>query len=145
MAIIRWRPIRSLTPRINNVFDELFSDSLFSTFFSDTAVAPKVDLTENDKELSISVELPGINKKDIEINYKDGYVTVSGEKKDKNEEKDKDYYKTERRYGKFCRSFSIPEYVDTDKILAKYSNGILKIKLPKNEKAIPKEIPINIE
>ncbi len=145
MELIKWRPKLDLIPRIENVFDDLLSNSFMSTLFSDTVLEPKVDITEDDKEISISAEIPGIKKKDIEVTYKDGYLTISGNKKEEKEEKGKDYYKAERRYGRFCRSFQVPDYVEPDKISAKYSKGVLKIRLPKNKEALPAEIPVKVE
>jgi HSP20 family protein len=95
----------------------------------------RADISESDSKYEISVELPGIDEKDIELGISDGVLTLKAEKRDEREEKKKDYHLTERSYGSVRRSFRVPEGVDTDKIKAAFSKGVLEVTLPKSKKA----------
>lgn len=98
--------------------------------------APKVDFHETDKAYDISAELPGMDEKDVEVVLQDNLLTIKGEKKEHRKEKSKgDYHLTERRYGSFRRSFTVPPGVDTAKVKAKFSKGVLSVTLPKTKKA----------
>ncbi|WP_343116373.1 Hsp20/alpha crystallin family protein [Ostreiculturibacter nitratireducens] len=110
--------------------------------WADWQAAPAVDFTETDTGYMISAELPGMEEDDIEITLSNGVLSIKGEKTEEKEEKEKDYHLSERRYGRFQRSFRLPDGVDNAKIDAKMSNGVLKITLPKarTEKASEKRI-----
>lgn len=99
------------------------------------ALTPSVDISETDKELRVTAELPGIAEKDIEVVLSDDVLTIKGEKREEEEEKNKDYYVTERRYGSFHRAFRLPDTVDKDKIDASFDQGVLTIRAPKTAKA----------
>jgi HSP20 family protein len=88
-----------------------------------------------EKEYSIKAELPGVNKEDVKVTVVGGVLSISGERKAEKEEKDKKYHRIERSYGSFIRSFTLPEGVSSDKIDAEFKDGILRLHLPKNEKA----------
>lgn len=105
----------------------------------------RADVSESDSKYEISVELPGIDEKDIELGISDGVLTLKAEKKDEREEKKKDYHLTERSYGSVRRSFRIPEGVETDKIKAAFSKGVLEVTLPKTKeaKARQRKIAVN--
>jgi HSP20 family protein len=132
-------------------------DSLFDNFFRGFDVGPfegrigtfipRIDITENDKEIRISAELPGIDEKDIDLSINKEMLTIKGEKKEKKEDKGKDYYRMERSYGSFSRSIPLPAEVDTDKIEAKFKKGVLDVTLPKTAKAISdaKKITVKVE
>jgi len=110
------------------------------------AFVPTVNTREDDKAYIVEVDLPGIDKKDIKVNIdpENRTLSISGERKFKNEVKKEDYYKIESSYGKFMRTFSLPENVDADKIDAKNENGVLIISIPKAqiEAKEVKEIPV---
>jgi HSP20 family protein len=108
-------------------------------------VAPAMDLVEKEKEYEISAELPGIDEKNVEIKVANQVLTIKGEKKEEKEEKQKDYYLSERRYGSFQRSFAVPEAVDTDKIEATFVKGVLVVKLPKTVEAQKAEKKIAVK
>jgi HSP20 family protein len=110
-----------------------------------TALAPAVDVVEKEKEYEISAELPGMDEKNIEIKLSNGTLTIKGEKKEEKEERDKDYYLSERRYGSFLRSFQVPEGVDAAKIEATFAKGVLTVKLPKSAEAQKGEKKIAIK
>ena len=111
---------------------------MFQTdFFHDRSwnIAPAVDVSEKDKEFEIMAELPGLDEKDVEVKLANGNLTIKGEKKEEKEEREKDYYLSERRYGSFVRSFPLPEGVNADKIEASFAKGVLTVKLPKTAEA----------
>ncbi len=132
-------------------------DSLFDNFFQGFDVeplesrmgvfSPKVDVTENDKEINISAELPGLDEKDIDVSLHNDMLVIKGEKKEEKEDKGKDYYKMERSYGSFSRTIPLPVEVETDKVQAKFKKGVLSISLPKSAKAVAetKKIAIKTE
>ncbi len=93
---------------------------------------PKVETAEDDKQFEITVELPGVDEKDVAVSVDDGILTIKGEKKSEREEKKKDYHLSERSYGSFQRSFHLPETAAQDKISADFENGVLKVTLPKS-------------
>ena len=104
---------------------------------------PVVDIYDNDDAIVIKAELPGIDKKDISIDLKDGVLTLEGERSYDNEVKEENYHRKERAYGKFHRSFRLPENVDVDNIKADYKDGILKIDIPKPEEVKPKKVEVH--
>jgi HSP20 family protein len=128
-----------------NLRDEI--NRMFSNFFDEwdqreTRWAPSVDIAENKDKLTLTAELPGVDKKDVKINIRNNILNIEGEKKQQFEKKEDDYYRSERFYGKFCRSFTLPSDIDSEKIKADYSNGVLTIDLPKPEAVKPRQIEI---
>lgn len=103
---------------------------------------PAVDISENEKELRIHAELPGIDKKDVSINVEDSVLTIRGKREFKQEQKKENYYRLERSYGVFARSFSLPNSVDVEKIQASMKDGVLELSIPKKPEAQPKQIDI---
>lgn len=96
---------------------------------------PAIDVAESATGYKVTAELPGLDEKNIELKLFDGTLTIQGEKKEEKEEKKKDYYLSERHYGSFRRSFSIPEGVDAERIEATFKNGVLTVTLPKTAEA----------
>jgi HSP20 family protein len=107
--------------------------------------APAVDLVEKEKEYEITAELPGMDEKNVEISVANGMLTIKGEKREEKEEKKKDYFLSERRYGSFRRSFRLPDGVDAGKIEAAIKNGVLKVTLPKTAEAQKPEKKIEVK
>jgi HSP20 family protein len=107
--------------------------------------APAVDIAEREKEYEITAELPGMEEKNIDVKFADGILTIKGEKKEEREEKKKDYYLSERRFGSFQRSFQVPDGVDADKIEASFKDGLLTVILPKSAQAQKSEKKIAIK
>lgn len=107
-------------------------------------LVPNMEVTEEKKSYQISVELPGVDEKDISLTLQDHMLTIAGEKKSEREEEKKDYHLSERRYGSFRRSFRVPDDVDEDKIAASFDKGVMAIVLPKVASARPKgrQIPV---
>jgi HSP20 family protein len=139
-----------LRDRTNRLFDEFFDRPFgLSPFFNEPAFmggfAPNMDVSETEKEVTISAELPGLEPEDINISLDHNILTVSGEKHAEKEEKDKRYYRVERSYGSFSRSIPLPEGVEEDNIDATFKRGVLKIKLPKTAEAQKKSKKITIK
>lgn len=132
----------------DRLFDQLLglADSPFSALEQlSRQYVPSVDIRETEKEFQINVEVPGMDEKDIDVSMSGNMLTISGEKKEENEENAKGIYRMERRFGSFSRSIPLPETgVDTDKAEASYKNGVLTIKLPKTDDYIAsvKKVPI---
>ncbi|MBP2150048.1 Hsp20/alpha crystallin family protein [Xanthobacter autotrophicus DSM 597] len=108
-------------------------------------LAPAVDVAEREGAYEISAELPGLDEKDVEVKLANGLLTIRGEKKEEREEKEKDYYLSERRYGAFTRSFQVPEGVDADKVEARFAKGVLTVTLPKTAEAQKQEKKIEVK
>ena len=108
-------------------------------------VAPAIDLTEKEKEYEITAELPGLDERNVEIKLSNNTLTIKGQKKEQREEKEKDYFVSERRYGSFQRAFQLPEGVDAEKIEASFAKGVLTVKLPKTAEAQKAEKKISVK
>lgn len=108
-------------------------------------VAPAMDLVEKDDAYEITAELPGLDEKNVEIKLSNHTLTIKGEKREEKEDRQKDYYLSERRYGSFQRSFQLPEGVDADKIDANFAKGVLTVKLPKTAEAKKAEKQIAVK
>ena len=105
--------------------------------------APLVDITEDEKEYIIKTELPEVKKEDVKVAVENGLLTIVGERKFEKEE-NKKYHRVERAYGRFARSFIVPDYVEADKVSAEFKDGVLKVHLPKSEKTKPKQIEVKV-
>ena len=105
---------------------------------------PLADITEDDSEYVIKAELPELRREDVKVTVENGVLTISGERKFEKEEKKKKYHRVERGYGSFVRTFALPEDADADRVKAQFKQGILEVHLPKNEKAKPKQIEVNV-
>ncbi len=97
-------------------------------------VVPRVDVSESEREIQIVTELPGLTQEDVDVSVSDDILTLKGETRESREEKEKQYHLTERSYGRFERSFQLPETVDRERISASFENGLLTVTLPKSEK-----------
>lgn len=106
--------------------------------------SPIVDVSEDDKEYVIEAELPELKKEDVKVSVQDNVLSISGERKSEKEEKNKRYHRVERQYGRFVRSFALPEDCDGSKVAAEYKDGVLKVRLPKSEKEKPKSVQVQV-
>ncbi len=142
--MIRSNPLEDFRTLQNRFFEPFFGrfNFLDDTMTSGTW-APPVDVAEDAEKIHVKVEVPGIEEKDLKINYEDGLLTVTGERQFERRD-DRNYHRIERTYGSFVRSFNLPRSVDPSKIVANYRNGILEIEVPKKEEAKPKQIQINV-
>lgn len=155
-AAADWSPLANMRREFDRMLEEFpwagwrrplarFDVEPFFRGFSGVGAVPAVDIAEKDKEYEITAELPGMNENNIDVKFADGVLTIKGEKKEEKEERKKDYYLSERRYGSFQRSFPVPESVDANKIEAKFANGVLTIRLPKSAEAQKNEKKIAIK
>lgn len=106
---------------------------------------PAVDIVDTEKSFEVTAELPGLDEKQVEVKFSNGILTIHGEKKEEREEKKQNYQLSERRYGSFQRSFTVPDGIDADKIEAKFKDGVLTVSLPKTPAAQRKETQITIK
>ena len=154
-SLVPFRPRSGLVPSDINVFGTLHReiDRLFDEFTRGTLEAagpaqvnlvPSMDVTETDKEIVIAAEMPGLERKDVDISIEDDVLTIRGEKKveTKKDDKDKNYHISERSYGMFYRALQLPPGVDPSKVQATVSNGVLKITIPKPARSEPKKIEV---
>ena len=152
------KPISSLRERIDHLFDEFQDGWPFGKVqhraahsigapFGWVFQSPAIDFVDRKKDIQLKAELPGMDEKDIEVQLTDRMLTISGEKKEEHEESEEDgnYYLSERRYGSFKRSLSIPEGVDTEKVEASFSKGVLTVTLPKTPEAQKKAKKIEVK
>ena len=141
MNLMRWDPYReiaSLSDRLNRTFGR--SDREDETL---AAWAPPVDIAEEKDRILITAELPGFKENQIEVQTENGMLTLKGERRFETESEGKSYHRVERSYGQFQRSFSLPNNVDREKIKANFSDGLLRVELPKREDAKPRTIKIS--
>lgn len=144
MPLIRWNPLfelNNLQGRMNRLFDEALrtEDGQSTTLWS-----PAADVLETESAMIVKVELPGMDRNDINIHLENNVLTVRGERPFEKEGKAENYHRVERAYGSFSRSFALPVVVDQEKISADYKDGILRITLPKKEQARAKKIEIAV-
>lgn len=144
-SLTRWNPAREVFG------DRFFTDDFFNRFFravedrenGPVGWAPRADVRELDGAYQIDVELPGMTKKDIDLTFEDRVLTISGERVFQDEDNAKGFRRFERAYGKFSRSFTLPNTVNSEGIEAKFKDGILTITVPKAPEVQPKRIAIN--
>jgi HSP20 family protein len=142
MSLIRYNTTDYVPATFSSLIDRFFNDTM--TRSGGSSFQPRVDIVENEKAYELHVAVPGMNKEDFQIEMKDNFLTVSGERKFTDERKDANWHSIETQYGSFSRSFSLPENVETSKIAAKYNNGILEVSIPKDEKkALKTTIKVN--
>lgn len=158
-AAALWQPFDTLRHEVDRIFEDftrgfgrvplgrrMFDLEPLTRFEgSGSFAAPAIDLVEKESEYVISAELPGLDEKDVDVSVSDDLLTIKGEKKEEKEEKAKNYYLSERRYGSFQRTVQLPLGVDADKIGASFQKGVLTVTLPKTPEAQKKEKKISIK
>lgn len=153
MSIIKWNPSRKLL-NMEREFNKLFDSfgKRFGTRESDSpdeyenAVwMPLTDIKEDKDNYYLMLDLPGISKGDVKVGYNNGQLSVSGERKQEKESKDSRFHRVERVFGRYYRTFTLPQKVKEDKIEAEFKDGQLAITVPKVEEAKPKELEIKIK
>ena len=146
-VLTRFEPFRefaTLQDRINRVFRDSYSGEGRDESLTTSSFAPAVDVYEDEHKVTLKIEVPGIDEKDIDVQVENNILTVHGERKIENEEKEENYRRVERQYGSFTRTFTLPTTVDTESVSATYDKGVLKIALPKKAEAKPKQIKVNV-
>ncbi|MBZ5521276.1 MAG: Hsp20/alpha crystallin family protein [Acidobacteriia bacterium] len=149
--IIRRDPffeLTSLRDRMNQLFNQSFGG--FEGFgleqpLTETNFLPPVDISEDEHNIMLQAEIPGMKAEELNITLENNVLTITGDRKFKEEEKKENYHRIERRYGKFTRSFTLPASVDGEKVNAVFENGVLNITLPKKEEFKPKQITIGVK
>jgi HSP20 family protein len=137
-------PFYLLQNRLNRMFD--FPLSAFSEeTYPLTTWVPACDIYETDKEIVVKAEIPGLRKEDVFVSLENNVLTIRGERKFADEVKRENYHRVERSYGEFLRSFTLPAFIEPDKILAEFKDGLLWIFLPKREEAKPKQIEVKVK
>lgn len=145
MALVRWDPaveVDSLQSEVNRLFDSFFGGTRAGNGPARRWV-PAMDLAESKDELVLTADLPGMGEDDVSIEIKDGTLTVSGERRESHEEKEKGYHRVERSFGRFSRSLALPEGVKADDVAASFDRGVLEIRIPKPEERKPHRVQIS--
>src|SRR5438874_385878 len=149
-VLTRWDPFREFSTmqdrmnRMNRLFRESYSPDGPEEALTTTSFAPPVDIYEDEHNISLKLEAPGIDEKDIDVRIEGNTLTVHGERKIEKEEKEENFRRIERQYGAFTRSFTLPSSVDPGQVSAHYDKGVLKINLAKKAEAKPKQIKVNV-
>jgi HSP20 family protein len=144
MAIVRWNPGRDLAgmeiERLNRMFSDFYGEAFTGAW------VPPVDVFEtDDHEVVLKAELPEMKREDIGLTFENGVLTIKGERKFNGEVRQENYHRTERHFGTFSRSFTLPNTVDAGRISASYRDGVLTVRIPQREEAKPKQIAVNVE
>lgn len=142
----RWIDPFDLVTDLQGDINRLFSSSLRrepQTTFGD--FLPSLEVKEDENQFQLHLDIPGMERKDLDISVTGNVLTVKGERKEEEQKKGKGYFYSERRYGSFQRSVELPVEVDADKVAANYKDGVLELTLPKSEKAKPKQIKVDVK
>ena len=148
--LTRWDPFREFstmqdrTNRMNRLFRELYSPEGPEEALTTTSFAPPVDIYEDEHNITLKIEVPGIDENDIDVRIENNTLTVHGERTIEKEEKEENFRRVERQYGSFTRSFTLPSSVDPGQVTAHYDKGVLKIGLAKRTEAKPRQIKVNV-
>jgi HSP20 family protein len=148
--LTRWEPFREFSTqqdrmnRLNRLFRESYSPEGPEEALTTSNYAPPVDIYEDEHNITLKMEVPGIDEKDIDVRIEGNTLTVHGERKIEKEEKEENFRRVERQYGEFTRSFTLPSSVDLGQVIAHYDKGVLKINLAKKAEAKPKQIKVNV-
>src|SRR6266496_5321031 len=148
--LTRWEPFRDLATmqdrmnRMNRLFREAYSPEEPEEALTTTSFAPPVDIYEDEHTITLKLEVPGIDEKDIDVRIEGNTLSVHGERKIEKEEKEENFRRVERQYGSFTRSFTLPSSVDLTQVSAHYDKGVLKINLAKKAEAKPKQIKVTV-
>ena len=144
MQLARWDPFQDLVTmsnRLNRTRNDSYTPRPEDSF---GAWAPPVDIFEEQDHLVIRAEIPGVKMEDVDVRIENGVLTLHGERKEERDVKDANAHLTERVYGSFTRSFSLPTTVDATKVSAAYKDGVLEVTVPKIETAKPKKVEIKV-
>jgi len=145
MTILTRREYSTLQDRVNRIFRESYSPEGPDEALTTANFAPAVDVYEDEHNITLKLEVPGIDEKDIDVSIVNNTLTVCGERRFEKEEKEENFQRIERQYGSFTRSFTLPNSVDPEQVSAHYHKGVLKIRLAKKTEAKPKQIKVNVD
>ncbi len=145
MALVRWEPARevdSLQSEVNRVFDAFFGGGTGGTGGAARRWVPALDVAETEDAFVLKADLPGLTRDQVEIEVRDGTLTIAGERRAEHEHNAEGYHRVERAFGSFSRSMSLPEGVDAESISADFANGVLEVRVPKPEERKPHRVAI---
>ncbi|MBD3368652.1 MAG: Hsp20 family protein [Candidatus Eisenbacteria bacterium] len=145
MELVRWRPRRNL-PAVQDELDRAF-DRLLRNWMSPASLSefdwnPSVDISETEDAIVVTAEVPGVSMDDVDVSVDENQLVISGEKRQEEEEKEKNYYRMERSYGSFKRIFTLPRSADIDRVAATHKDGVLTVTVPKTEVARGKKVEV---
>ncbi len=147
MAVVRFDPLRevvALQSRLNSLFQNYGPSQDGSEALAAASFAPPVDIYEDEQKLVLKLEVPGVKQEDLDIQVENRTLTVRGERKFANEEKQENFHRVEHRYGTFARTFTLPSTVDPENVQATYDAGVLTLSLSKKPEAKPRQIKIGV-
>ena len=139
------RDFSVLQDRMNRIFRESFTPQTSEEALTNSNFAPPVDIYEDQHHITLKIEVPGIDEKNINVSIENNTLTVQGERSFEKDEKEENFHRVERMYGTFTRSFTLPNTVDSEQVTAHYDKGVLKIRLAKKAEAKPKLIKVSVE
>ena len=145
MTIVRWEPLRelnSLQSEMNRLFNTVFDTPSGSSGNALRRWVPAMDLVEAGDQFILRADLPGMSEEDVHVEFEDGTLTVSGERKAEHEEHEEGFHRVERAFGAFSRSLTLPKGIDADAVTAGFDRGVLEIRIPKPEQRKPRRIEI---
>ena len=145
MTFLTRREFSTLQDRVNRIFRESYSPEGPGDALTTANFAPPVDVYEDEHNITLKIEVPGIDEKDIDVSIENNTLTVRGERTLEKEEKEENFQRVERQYGSFTRSFTLPNSVDPEQVSADYNKGVLKIRIAKKAEAKPKQIKVNVD
>ena len=146
MTIVRWEPLRelnSLQSEMNRLFNTVFDTPSGTSGNVLRRWMPAMDLVESGDHFVLRADLPGMGEDDVNIEFEDGTLTVSGERKAEHEETNEGFHRVERSFGSFSRSLTLPQGIDPEAVTASFDRGVLEIRIPKPEQRKPRKIAIN--
>lgn len=148
-GIVRWDPFRELEhmhTRLSSLFERpsLRRDEK-TEWIGENEWSPMVDISEDDENYTVKVELPEMKREDIKVNVENGVLSVSGERKLEKTENGKKFHRVERSYGSFVRSFTLPDNADPGQVSAHYRDGVLSVNVGKSEQAKPRAIDVKVD
>ena len=145
MTIVRWEPLRelnSLQSEMNRLFNTVFDTPSGTSGNVLRRWMPAMDLVESGDHFVLRADLPGMSEDDVNIEFEDGTLTVSGERKAEHEESNEGFHRVERSFGSFSRSLSLPDGVDANRVAADFTDGVLEVRIPKPEDSRPTRVEI---
>ncbi|MEA2157226.1 MAG: hypothetical protein QOE11_3366 [Solirubrobacteraceae bacterium] len=147
MPVVRWDPAReidSLQGEVNRLFSSFFDTQTGANGAAARRWMPAMDLVETAEHFVLKADLPGISEQDVNIEIEHGLLTISGERRDEQEEQHEGYYRIERATGAFSRSLTLPEGIEPEAVTASFDNGVLEVRIPKPAKPTPRKVQIGL-
>ena len=144
MTFLTRRDSSALQDRVNRILRESYRVESPDEALTTSNFAPPVDVYEDEHHITLKIEVPGIDEKDIDVSIENNTLTVRGQRSFEKDEKEENFHRVERMYGSFTRSFTLPNTVDPEQVSANYDKGVLKVRLAKRAEAKPRQIKVNV-